>query len=170
MKIDKVSALKWGLGFILIGLSAYTVNYVMKQIRLLAKTKFDVVGTALNKISSKEISITLWWKVVNSSDISFVVKNQVYDIYLNDRFVKKVGYADPVEVLANGTSRIPTYISVSPKELLNIGLMNIGDLATKEGREKTKLKVVGSFVLETSIKISKKIPFEYSDTLGNIMK
>lgn len=169
MKLDKISKIKIGLGVFIIGATAYVLNYILKQARLLANTQFDMVGTAVNKVSFKEISITLWWKVTNYSDFTFVVKEQVYDIYLNDKFVKKVGFAEPVEVLAKGVSRIPTYISFTPKEALNIGLENLGGFMVKEGREKLKLKVVGDFTIQTKVYTAKKIPFEFQDTVENIM-
>lgn len=169
MKLDKISKIKLGLGIFLVGATAYVLNYILKQVRLLANTKFDMVGTSVNKVSLKEVSITLWWKVTNFSDLSFVVKEQVYDIYLNDKFVKKVGYAEPIEVLAKGVSRIPTYISFTPKEAIQIGLQNLGGFTVKEGRQKLKLKVVGDFTIQTKIYTAKKIPFEFQDSIENIM-
>jgi LEA14-like dessication related protein len=169
MTLDKISKIKIGLGIVLIGTTAYVLNYILKQLRLLTNTKFDMVGTTVNKVSVKEINVTLWWKVTNYSDLSFVVKEQVYDIYINDQFIKKVGYAEPVDVLAKGTSRIPTYISFTPKEVFNIGLDNLGGFLVKEGRKTLKLKVVGDFTIQTKIYTAKKIPFEFSDTIENIM-
>ena len=169
MKLDKISKIKIGLGIFLVGATAYVLNYILKQARLLANTKFEMVGTAINKISLQEVSITLWWKVTNYSDLSFIVKEQVYDIYLNDKFVKKVGYAEPVEVLAKGVSRIPTYIAFTPKEAIQIGLDNLGGFAVKEGRQKLKLKVVGDFTIQTKIYTARKIPFLFEDTIENIM-
>ncbi len=169
MKLDKLSKIKLGLGVLMVGVTAYVLNYLMKQLRLLTNTRFEMVGTNVTKVSMTEVVITLWWKVVNLSDISFVVQNQQYDIYLNDKFIKKVGYAEPIEVLAKGTSRIPTLISFTPKEAIQVGLDNLGGFVTEEGRKKLKLKVVGDFTIKTKIFTAKKIPYEFTDSIENIM-
>lgn len=167
--LDKLSKIKIGLGLFMIGVTAFTVNFLLKQVRLLANTRFDMVGTSVNKISLDEINITLWWKVTNLSDFTFTIKNQAYDVFLDGEFIKKVGSAQPVEVLAKGTTRLPTYVVFTPKEVLSIGLANLQGISTTEGRKKLKLKVKGSFTIGTSLFNVKKIPFEFQDSIENIM-
>lgn len=160
---------KLGLGVLLVGLTALTLNYVMKQVRLLVNTKFDFDGVTLSKLSIYNISITLWWKVRNYSDFTFTIENQVYDIFINDEFIKKVGMSDSIDILSKGDSRIPTYVSIDTSELLDVGLKNIQDLIVKENRKNIKLKVVGYFTIKASIFSFKKIPFEFEKTLDSIM-
>lgn len=167
--LDKLSKIKIGLGVFMIGLTAYTINFIMKQVRLLTNTRFEMVGTSLNKLSLDEINITIWWKVTNLSDFTFTIKNQAYDIFINDTFIKKVGSAQSVEVLAKGTTRLPTYIVFTPKELIALGITNYKNLSTEEGRAKLKLKVKGDFTIGTSLFNVKKIPFEFKDSIKNIM-
>lgn len=164
----KDTAIKWGIGLAMIGILGYTVNYLMTQIRLLINTDFEFVGTAINKLSFKQISITLWWKVVNKSDIAITVSNQNYDIFINGRFLKKVGYASPVEIKPHAETRIPTYIVFAPKDLGKIGLENVGNFFTSEGRKKLKLTVRGTMTVKTSVFELKEFPFEYEDTIENI--
>lgn len=166
--MTKDTKIKHGLGVVVIGLLAFTTHYLMKQIRLLVNTDFDMSGTQINKLSFKEISITLWWKVVNKSDISITVSDQVYDIYLNGKFVKKVGNAMEVEIKPHSTTRIPTYVVFNPKELLNIGFDNMGKFLTKQGRESLMLQVQGSMTVKTSVFTVKKFPFEFKDDVESI--
>jgi LEA14-like dessication related protein len=166
--MDNQQKIKLGVGVLIIGVLGFTINYLMKQIRLLVNTEFEMVGTSVNKVSLQQISITLWWKVVNKSDISATISDQVYDIYLNGKFVKKVGYAVPVEIKAKADTRIPTYIVFEPKELLNIGFENMGKFLTPEGRKELNLQVRGTFTVKTSVFEVKKFPFEFEDDIESI--
>jgi LEA14-like dessication related protein len=136
---------------------------------LLANIKFDVVGTTVSKLSLTKIEIILWWKITNVSDISFTIKEQTYDIFLNGQFLKKVGSAEPIEVLSEGVTRLPTYVVFTPEEAVKIGINNLGDFLTEDGRKKLKLKVTGFFTIQTKLFAVRKVPFEYEDTIHNIM-
>ena len=166
--MEKITLQKIGIGAVMIAVFGYTLNYVLTQVRKLVNTVFEFSGTRINIISFEKISITLWWKVVNKSDISFVVSNQDFDIYLNDKFIKKVGYTSPVEVKGNSTTYIPTYIVFEPKELKNIGLANAILFTNKENWKNLNLLCKGNFTVKTSIFEVKKFPFEFEDTIYNI--
>jgi LEA14-like dessication related protein len=126
-------------------------------------------GTAINNISFQEISITLWWKVENKSDIAFNISNQVYDVYLNGKLAKRIGNAPEIKVYPHSVARIPTNVVLNPKELLEIGIANIDSFLSKEKRNKITLEVIGNLTLKTSIFKMKDFPIEFKDTIGNIM-
>ena len=90
MKLDRITKIKIGLGVFMIGLTAFTINYLLKQVRLLANIKFDMVGTTVSKLSLTKIEIILWWKITNVSDLSFTIKEQIYDVYLNGKLLKNI--------------------------------------------------------------------------------
>jgi hypothetical protein len=52
---------------------------------------------------------------------------------------------------------------------LALGITNFENLSTDEGRAKLKLKVKGNFTIGTSLFNVKKIPFEFRDSIKNIM-
>jgi len=169
MALDKVTKIKIGVGAVVIGLTAITLNYVLKNARKLANLGFDIKTVKLNTLNLKEISFTILWIIKNPSDFRFIVKNQVYDVFVNGKFVKKVGAVEEVEVLGNGTSLLPTNVFLTTKELLNLGIENLEDLVTESGRKKVKLKVVGTFDIKTPLFGLKKLPFEFEDSVHNIM-
>lgn len=169
MALDKVTKIKIGVGAVVIGLTAITLNYVLKNVRKLANLGFDIKTVKLNTLNLKEISFTILWIIKNPSDFRFIVKNQVYDVFVNGKFVKKVGAVEEVEVLGNGTSLLPTNVFMTTKELLNLGVENLEDLVTESGRKKVKLKVVGTFDIKTPLFGLKKLPFEFEDSVHNIM-
>ena len=172
MVLDTKAKVKIGLGVFVIGLTAITLNFILKNIRKLVGLKFDYKDTDVNKINLKEISLTMNWKCTNPSDFNFTLKNQVYDVFLNDIFIRKVGSSAETEVYGRGTSIVPTNIYITTKEILNLGAKNTEDLAgflTEAGRKKTKLKVVGTFDVATPLFTLRKLPFYFVDTIHNIM-
>lgn len=161
--------IKWGLGAVMVGVFGVALTYVMQQIRKLVNTEWSLIGTQVKKISTSEIDLILWWRVINNSDFSFDISNQVYDIYLNDKFIKKVGFSPKVSIPTNSDSRIPTYISISPKEILATGLNFLDLLVNEQGRSKLFLEVKGRMDLGIDNIPIKKIPFAYKDSIQNIM-
>ena len=169
MQLDKIAKIKIGVGVVLIGLTAITVNYILKNVRKLTNLTFDIKTVKLNTLNLKEISFTILWVIKNPSDFRFIVKNQVYDVFVNGKFVKKVGAVEETEVLSNGTSLLPTNVFLTTKELFDLGIENLEDLVTESGRKKLKIKVTGTFDVKTPVFTLKKLPFEFEDTLHNIL-
>jgi hypothetical protein len=109
------------------------------------------------------------WKCFNPSDFNFTLKNQVYDVFLNNTFIRKVGSSAETEVFGRGTSIIPTNVYITTEEVLKIGADNLAGFLTEAGRKKTKLKVEGTFDIGTPLFTLKKLPFWFEDTIHNIM-
>ena len=108
--LDNKAKIKIGLGVFIIGLTALTLNYLLKNIRKLVFLRFDYKSVDLVKVNLKEISFTLNWICKNTSDFNFTLKNQVYDVFINNRFVRKVGSSEETEVYGRGTSIVKTNV------------------------------------------------------------
>ena len=169
MILDTKAKIKIGIGVFIIGLTALTMNFLLKNLKKIIYLKFDYKNTNVNKINFKEISLTMNWRCTNPSDFNFIIKNQVYDVFINDKFIRKVGSSAETEVYGRGTSIIPTNIYITTKELLKLGTENIADFLTEEGRRKKKLKVSGTFDVKTPIFTLRKLPFFFQDTIHNII-
>ena len=169
MALDKLAKIKIGVGVVLIGLTALTVSFILKNVRKLANLTFDIRSVKLNTLNLQEISITIFWVIKNPSDFRFIVKNQVYDVFINGKFIKKVGAVEEIQVLSNGESLLPTNVFLTTKELFNLGIQNLEDLVTESGSKKLKLNVTGTFDVKTPLFGLKKLPFEFEDSLHNIM-
>jgi LEA14-like dessication related protein len=169
MVLDRKAKIKIGLGVFVIGLTAITLNFMLKNFKKLVYMGFDYKDTDVNKINFKEISLTMNWKCTNPSDFNFTIKNQVYDVFLNDTFIRKVGSSAEIEVYGRGTSIIPTNIYITTQELLKLGADNLAGFLTEQGRKKTKLKVNGTFDVKTPLFTLRKLPFYFEDTIQNII-
>ncbi len=166
--MNKITAIKIGMGLLLGGLIAFTSNFIKRQIDLLKQSDWDFAGVKITQLSFNKVTIKLDWKIINKSSISAEVSNQDYDVFLNDIFIKKIGYTAPIEIKAGSDTIIPTYITIEPDDLKKIGLSNLGKFLTKEGRESLTLKVVGSFDVKVEFIKINRFPFEYEDTIENI--
>lgn len=167
--LDNKSKIKIGLGVFIVSLTALTLNYLLKNIRKLVFLTFNYKSVDLVKVSLKEISFTLNWICKNTSDFNFTLKNQVYDVFINNRFVRKVGSSEETEVYGRGTSIVKTNVYITTTELLKFTTENLSSLVTEEGRKKTKIKVIGTFDISTPLFTLKKLPFYFEDTIHNIM-
>jgi LEA14-like dessication related protein len=163
------SGIKWGLGAIMIGVFGVTVTYLMQQISKLVNTKWSLLGTEIKNISINEISLVIWWRVLNESDFSFSISNQVFDVYLNGRLIKKIGFSPKVNIPTNSDSRVPTAITITAEELILAGLSFIDLLQNKEGRSKLFLEVKGNMELSIDDFKIKQVPFYFKDSIQSIM-
>lgn len=163
------STTKWGLGAIMIGVFALTLTYMMQQVKKLVNTEWFFMGTQVKKISLNQIDIIMWWRVLNTSDFSFQVSNQIYDVFLNGVFIKKVGFSPKINIPTNSDSRIPTYVSIEPKELLSKSINFLDLLVNEQGRSKLYLEVKGTMDLSIDGFPIKKVPFAFKDSIQNIM-
>ena len=59
--LDNKAKIKIGLGVFIVGLTALTLNYLLKNIRKLVFLTFDYKSVDLVKVNLKEISFTLNW-------------------------------------------------------------------------------------------------------------
>jgi LEA14-like dessication related protein len=164
----KLTAIKISMGLFIGGLIAYTSNFIYRQISLLKESNFEFAGTKITKLSLRKITIRLDWRIINKSDIGAVVSNQEYQVFLNNTFIRKIGYTEPLKIPNNSETTVPTYISIEPEDLKKIGLNNLSKFLTSEGRETLRLKVVGSFDVKVEFINIKKFPIEFEDTIENI--
>jgi hypothetical protein len=169
MVLDNKAKIKIGLGIGLIGLTVITLNYLFKNVKKLIGLTFEYKNTDVNTLNFREISLTMNWVCKNPSDLNFTISNQVYDVFINDVFVKKVGSSIDTEVYGNGTSIIHTNIYITTKEALKLGVDNLSGFITESGRKKTNIKVMGTFDIKTPLFTLRKLPFFFQDTLHNIM-
>lgn len=168
--MQRRSKIQIGIGIVLITVVTFTTNYIMKQIKLLMDTSIDLTKTQINKISFKRIELTLWWEVGNKSDIGANISGQIYDIYLNDKFIKRVGNADSIDIKPKSKAFLPVYVSITYEDFKRIGLDNVTSLLTPEGRRKLNLKVKGRLDIKTSVFQVKRFPFEYNENIQALVQ
>lgn len=166
--MNKINYIKISLGLAIGSIIAFTSSFIRTQIKLIKISSFDYKGAVVTQMSVRKVTIRLDWTINNRSSLTAYISNQEYDVYINDNFVKKIGYSSTIKINPNSTTIIPTYISIVPEDFRNIKLIDYAKMLTKEGREKIELKVIGSFDVKSEFITLKKFPFEFKDTVQNI--
>ena len=167
--MDNSRIIKYGLGALMIGLTGYVVAYVGKQAKILVGTVIEYAGVQISKITLQNVAITLFFKVINKSDIGFTVQKQVWKFYIDNKLIKELTNPNKVKVEPHSDSRLPIYMNFSLAEALELGLANFGSVKNEEERKKTKVKVSGVITVGTSVFELKELPIEWEDNLENFL-
>ena len=162
--------LKLGIGALMIGLAGYVVVYVGKQAKILVGTVIEFAGLKINKFTLQNVFLTLFFKVLNKSDIGFTIQNQSWKIYLKGELIKELVNPNQIKVLPHSDTRLPIYLNFTIAEALTLGLTQFNLIQNEDDRAKTKIKIVGVITVGTSVIEFKKIPIEIEDTLQNFIK
>jgi LEA14-like dessication related protein len=162
--------LKWILGAVMVGSLAFAVDYLGKQVRKMVNLSFGMAGVRIDEINLKNVRMTMFFYIINPSDIGVSVKEQNYDVLLNGQYIKTVGNENKVYIAPHSDTRIPIYVSFTPKEAAKVIGSNWSSLTTKEGRNKLDVEVKGTMTISTELFSVRKIPFEFKDDLQSIME
>ena len=162
--------LKLGLGALMIGLAGYVIVYVGKQAKILVGTVIEFAGLKINKFTLQNVFLTLFFKVLNKSDIGFTIQNQSWKIYLKDELIKELVNPNQIKVLPHSDTRLPIYLNFTIAEALKLGITQFNLIQNEGDRKKTIIKIVGVITVGTSVIEFKKIPIEFQDTLQNFIK
>jgi LEA14-like dessication related protein len=136
MKIQKKYLIAGAIGVVTIaGALAYLqykrlMNYVIK----VSKVK-------VNKVSLNNIDFNLLLNFENKSDVSFAIKSQTYNVYLNNVFVAKIENQSTNFIKAKSTSLLGLNVKFDPSttiKKLGVGTL---DLLTKPDKVMLKIDI-----------------------------
>lgn len=157
---------KIGIAGVIVGLSAIGI-YLKSQLSKIYNGNWKLAGVKNLNVALDKISFTVMFMLENKGDISVVVSEQNYNVFINGVPVSNINNKTNVKIVAKGFSVIPFDISISIRELLSVGLMNLGDFISN--KEKIVIKTKGSLSIKAGIVSLKKYPFELEYTLAQIL-
>ena len=143
------------------------VIYLTRQFKLLADSCYSFAGAVLHNISADDVKMTIFFKVVNKSDLSVKIENIIFNIYVNNLFVTKIYKKEKQKLLSNSSKVYQLDVQFSPKELLRSGIANIAPLLAD--RDKLVITVKGTFDAESGILRVNKQEFEEKITLKELL-
>ena len=156
---------KWlivgGLGVISVALAMGYLQY-----RKLMNYTIKLGGAKFKQVTAKVFNFDLFIKFTNNSNINFVISEQEYKVYLNDKFVTKISNQNDVTILPQATNTIPVNIDFNPTEVFTLIGGNITNILLKP--ETIKVKVDGKLKAKL-YGFTKSIPFVYEATLKELM-
>lgn len=156
---------KWlvvgGLGIISVALALGYLQY-----RKLMNYTIKLGGAKFKNISAKVFNFDLFIKFTNNSGINFVISEQEYKVYLNDKFVTTISNTEDVIVLPNTTNIIPVNVTFNPAEVLGLINSNLTNILLKP----ETIKIMVDCKLKVKLYgFTKSIPFVYEATLKELM-
>lgn len=152
-----------GLALAGIGILAY----FKKQWDLVYNACYTIAGGVVHTLGFNNVNITLFFKVVNESDITIELSDMVFNIYVNKMFVSKVLKPDVQMLYSKSNAIIKIDFQFNPKDLLRAGLTNIESILYD--KDKLIITTKGTFSAKTGIVKLRNFPFDESITLTEIM-
>lgn len=166
------------IGLLLVGGAIVGIaGYIYVQVQKLIKAPFKVTGVKDVDVTGGEIKFTLISQITNESSISAYVKDQYYEVFLNDKLISKIENKSEIFVAAAhkfdkqgnelpNDAKIPLRVDINKKALGKSIIDNLTNLVAN--RSKIKLSIKGHFVWRAGI-VSAKQPFDLSYTLQEIL-
>jgi LEA14-like dessication related protein len=161
MKIQKKHIIAGAIGVVtILGALAYL------QYKKLMNYTIGFKGIKIKKISASLIDLELFISFMNNSDVKFDIVEQIYKVYMNDKFVTKLSNDVSTTILPKSPSVFPINVKFNPTEVLSVLKLNAVAILSKPDTIiltiETKLKVS-----LYGIKVS--IPYTYKGTLKEMM-
>ena len=141
--------------------------YFKRQYDLIYNACYTIAGGVVHTLGLNSVKITLFFKVVNESDITIEISDMIFNIYVNKMFVTKVLKPDVQMLYSKSNAIIKIDFEFNPKDLLRAGLTNIESILYD--KDKLIITTNGTFSAKTGILKLRDFPFEESITLSEIM-
>lgn len=157
-------------GLIIGGISLAFISliaYFKKQLNLLKNACFTISGGVIHTLGLDNVKITLFFKVVNESDLTIEISNLNFDIYVNKLFVTKIKKTDKQTLYSKSSTVIKLDFEFNPKDLLRAGLSNIAPIIYD--KEKLVIGIKGFFSAKSGVLSLKEVPFEEEITLKELL-
>ena len=160
---------KYSLWALVILMLTYSTHFVFKQYKLYMESTFEFLRSKVNKITFKGVNITLFFTFDNRTDVSFSIKNQYYELYLNGKYYKTLQNENLIEIPSKQTAVIPITVNILYQDVANILFQNISKIA--RNWKKLELGIKGQLTINVEGKVIqlRDFPIEYVDTLENIV-
>lgn len=139
-----LKGMKWKNKYLIyiggVGLTAYGLTWLAKQRSALDKTCFKAAGFAPNKLTINQADINIKLKMKNKSKIGYYLKNQIYNVYINDQFIGTIKNPNRLYIVPEKTTDVWLNIKFNPLQLGNISWDTMKDLILKNKDVNVQLK------------------------------
>ena len=145
-----------------IALISITGAFAYLQIKKLTSNIFGFRNLVINKLSLSNTDLNIFFKYLNNSDLTFTIKKQTYDIYINGKYITTASNKLDNVIRPKQESIIGVNVSFNPKEVFsNLGL-NALDTKNMVLKIVMRIKIKFGFISFT-------VPYTYEDSLKNMM-
>lgn len=149
------------------GAGLLVIIYGVKELIILYKSAYKVVRTKINKISLTTIDIILYLQITNNSDISAQIKNEFFEVFINDKKVSEIKSADLIHINSNGNTVLPIPIKINSDQLIKVAANNISNILND--KSKIKLEIKGYLSLQVGAIDLKNYAIDINYTLQDLI-
>ena len=149
------------------GAGLLVIIYGVKELIILYKSAYKVVRTKINKISFTTIDIILFLQITNNSDISAQIKNEFFEVFINDKKVSEIKSADLIHINSNGNTVLPIPIKINSDQLIKVAANNISNILND--KSKIKLEIKGYLSLQVGAIDLKNYAIDINYTLQDLI-
>ena len=162
MKNYKPLLIVGGLG--VIGYALW--RYYKRQVDFLKNITYQVTRVNVVSISKTKVTLTIWAKIYNASNVDAVVREMFLDFFVNDVRVGNITEQKDIRIAPMQTSLINFNFSFDPSLIGK----NIVDLVSLTLRAKDMTFKLNGYVGVESGGLKATLPFKYENNLKNLLK
>lgn len=140
--------------------------YYKKQIDFLKDITYQITAVNIVSITKNKVTVTIWAKIYNASNVNAVVKEMFLDFFINGVKVGNVTEVKDINIAPMQTSLINFNFSFDP----SIIGKNIVDLVSLTLKAKDVIFNLQGYVSIESGGLKATLPFEYQNNLKNLIK
>jgi len=141
--------------------------YMKKQFNLIKESCYTISGGVIHSLGLNSVKITLFFKVVNDSDLTIKISDMKFNIYVNKMFVTKILRSQEQVISGNSEAVIRLDFEFNPQDLLRAGIVNIEPIIYNQ--EQLVIGIKGAFSARTGIIKLKNFPFDEDITLKELL-
>ena len=150
-----------------LGIIGYAIwRYYKKQIGFLQDITYEVTKVNVVSISKTKITLTVWAKIYNASNVDAVVKEMFLDFFINGVKVGNIMEQKDITIEPMQTSLINFNFSFDPSVIGK----NIVDLISLSLKAKDIDFKLNGYVGVESGGLKATLPFGYENNLKNLLK
>lgn len=143
------------------------IAYFKRQYNLLLNACYTISGGVVHSLGLDNVKITLFFKIVNESDLTIEISDMMFNIYVNKMFITKMLKPDKQVLYSKSDAVVKLDFEFNPKDLLRAGLTNIEPILYD--KEKLVINIKGTFSAKTDIVKMRNFPFDESITLKELL-
>jgi len=159
--------LKYGLiigALIVAGLGS--LAYLKKQFNLIKDSCYTISGGIIHTLGLTNIKMTIFFKIVNESDITIKLSDMIFNIYVNNIFVTKISKPEEQVIFSKNEAIIQLEVQFNPVDLLKAGIKNIQSIIYD--KEKLIINIKGTFSAKTGGVKLRNFPIDEKITLKEL--
>lgn len=123
-----------------IAVTAYGISWLTKQQRMVENTCLKPKGFVPVRLTINNADINIKFKMKNDSKVGYYLKNQVYNVYINDQFVGVIKNPNKNYIVPEKSTDVWLNVKFNPLQVANISWDSMKDLIANNSDVKVQIK------------------------------